>query len=122
MIPKGWTGTLSENASGTFTSLSIDPYKSGDETYSYVFEFLGSGTLTGGGSINIEGYFYLTSTTTSRRSNPTNVYGIYEMTVGANNETGILTGALNPSTGTINFSMTSKNGNKYTLIGNKELE
>jgi hypothetical protein len=82
-----------------------------------VFEFSGSGSITGGGSININGYFYLTSTTTSR-TNPTNVYGIYRMT-GAIGETGVLTGALNPSSGTISFTMTSQNGNKYTLKANK---
>jgi len=115
-IPGNWTGTLSGSASGSITSLEIDPYEL-DEIYSYVFGFSGSGSITGGGSININGNFYLTSATTSR-TNPTNVYGIYTMT-GAISEIGVLTGALNPSTGTISFTMTSLNGHSYTLKGNK---
>jgi hypothetical protein len=117
-IPGGWTGTLSGSASGGFNSLSIGPYQTEDGLYSYLFDFLGSGSITSpvGGSINIEGYFYLTSTTTSRR-NPTNVYGIYEIT-GVISEIGVLTGTLNPSTGTVSFTMTSQNGKKYTLKGN----
>jgi len=117
VIPGDWKGTLSGSASGSITSLEIDPYQLNDEVYSYVFEFSGSGSITGGGSININGNFYLTSTTTSR-TNPTNVYGIYRMT-NAINEDGVLTGALNSSTGTISFTMTSLNGHKYTLKGNK---
>ena len=116
VIPGDWTATLSGSASGNLTSLEIDPYVLDDEVYSYVFEFSGTGTLTGGGSISIEGVFYLTSTTSTRS---TNVYGIYQMTTGAINETGVLTGSLNSSKGTISFSLTSGNGNKYKLSGNK---
>jgi Calx-beta domain len=115
-IPGNWAGTLSGKASGSFTPMAINPYELGDDLYSYVFEFSGAGSITEGNSISIEGYFYLTSTTTSR-SNPTNVYGIYEMT-GAINEIGVLTGVLNSTKGTISFAMTSENGNKYTLSGN----
>jgi hypothetical protein len=120
-IPGDWTGTLSGSASGTLTSLGIDPYQLGNEVYSYVFEFSGSGSVAGSSSININGYIYLTSTTTSR-SNSTNVYGIYRMT-SAINEVGVLTGSLNPSSGTFSFTMTSQNGNSYTLKGDaKSLE
>jgi len=116
VIPGDWTGALSGSASGTLTSLKIDPYQLENEVYSYVFEFSGSGSVAGGSSININGYIYLTSTTTSRR-NPTNVYGIYSMT-NAINEVGVLTGALNSSSGTISFTMTSQYGDSYTLKGN----
>jgi hypothetical protein len=115
-IPGDWTGTLSGSASASLTSLMIDPYELGDDLYSNVFGFLGSGSIIEGSYINIEGYFYLTSTTTSR-SNPANVYGIYKLT-GAIDEIGVLTGALNSTKGTISFTMTSQNGNKYTLSGN----
>jgi hypothetical protein len=115
-IPGDWTGTLSGSVSASLTSLMIDPYELGDDLYSNVFGFLGSGSIIEGSYINIEGYFYLTSTTTSR-SNSTNVYGIYKLT-GAIDEIGVLTGALNPTKGTISFTMTSQNGNKYTLSGN----
>jgi hypothetical protein len=114
-IPGDWTGTLSGSSSGSLTTLGIDPYQFGDDLYSNVFDFFGSGSIAEGVSTNIEGYFYLTSTTTSR-SNSTNVYGIYRIT--AINETGVLTGALNPTKGTLSFNMTSQNGNKYTLSGN----
>jgi hypothetical protein len=117
-IPGNWTGTLSGSASGSFASLAIDLYQYGGELYSYVFDFLGSGSITSpvSGSISIEGYFYLTSTTTSRK-NPTNVYGIYKIT-GAINDTGVLTGTLNPSSGTFSFTMTGQYENNYTLKGN----
>jgi len=116
VIPGDWTGTLSGSVSGNLTSLEIDPYQLGDDLYSNVFGFLGSGSITGGGTINIEGYFYLTSTATPRR-NSTNVYGIYRITETIN-EIGVLTGVYNPTTGTISFTMTSQNGNMYTLSGN----
>ena len=118
VIPGNWTGALSGSSSASFTSLKIGPYELGDELYSNVFEFLGSGSIVEGSSINIEGYFYLTSISTSR-TNPTNVYGIYTISrTGAPDEIGVLTGALNPTKGTISFTMTSQNGNKYTLNGN----
>ena len=116
VIPGNWTGALSGSVSGTLTSLEIDPYQLGEDLYSNVFGFLGSGSITGGGTINIEGYFYLTSTATPRL-NSTNVYGIYRITETIN-EIGVLTGVLNPTKGTISFTMTSQNGNKYTLSGN----
>ncbi len=114
VIPGDWTGVISGTVNATLTSLGIDPYQLGDELYSHVFGFLGSGAITGGGPINIEGYFYLTSTTTSHL-NSTNVYGIYRIT--ETNEIGVLTGVLNSTKGTISFTMTSQNGNIYTLSG-----
>ena len=116
-IPGQWVANLSGSASGSLTSLEIDPYQLGDDLYSYVFEFSGSGSITGGGSINITGYFYLTSTTVSF-FNKTNVYGIYKIT-GAVDEVGVFTGSLNLSSRTISFAMTSSaNANKHTLTGN----
>ncbi len=117
-IPENWTGSLSGSSGGSLTSLKIDPYYFEDDLYSNVFEVLGSGYIgeSVSSNITIEGYFYLTSTSTSRL-NSTNVYGIYNIT-GSINETGVLTGALNPTKGTISFNMTSQNGNKYTLSGN----
>ena len=82
-----------------------------------MFDFWGAGFLSGGGSINITGYFYLTSTTVSPFSK-TNGYGIYQIT-GAINETGIFTASLNPSTGTLSFAMTGDTGGKSTLAGHK---
>ena len=108
-IPGQWMADLSGSASGSLTSLQIYPYQLGDELYAYVFEFLGSGSLTGGSPINIMGYFYLTSKT---------VYGIYQIT-GAINESGILKGSLNPSSGKLTFTMINLNGDKWTLVGKK---
>lgn len=116
VIPGDWTGTLSGSVSGTLNPLAIDPYQIGDDIYSYVFDFSGVGFITGGGSISISGHFYFTSTTT--RYSGTNAYGIYQIT-GAINETGIFTAFLNPSTGTLSFTMTSDTGGKYTLSGKK---
>lgn len=119
-IPVDWTGALSGSASGDLTPLEIIPYELEDEIYSHVFEFSGSGALTEGGSISIEGNFYYTSTTGSFGTQ-TNVYGIYQIT-GARNESGVLTGNLKPSSariqGSYSFSLVSDNGNKYTLKGN----
>ena len=117
VIPVDWTGTLSGSAKGTLNPLTIDPYQLGTDVYSYVFEFSGSGSMTGSGSINILGYFYFTAT------NPyyyylTNVYGIYQIT-GAVNEVGTFMGTLNPTSGTVRFTLTSSNGNQYTLSGQK---
>ena len=117
VVPGDWTGTLSGSVSGTLNSLAIDPYQIETDIYSYMFDFRGAGFLSGGGSINITGYFYLTSTTVSRLSK-TNGYGIYQIT-GAINETGIFTASLNPSTGTLSFAMTGDSGGKSTLAGNK---
>ena len=116
-IPAQWVANLSGGASGSLTSLEIHSYRYGDELYSFVFEFLGFGSITEGNLIEIKGYFYLTSTTVSR-FDKTNVYGIYEMT-GAINESGGFTGTLNLSSGTISFALTSSDGYKYTLAGQK---
>jgi len=115
VISGDWTGNLSGSVSASLTSLDIDPYQFGDELYSNVFGFLGSMSIAGGGAIDTEGYFYLTSTA-APRLNSTNVYGIYKIT-GTINEIGVLTGVLNPTKGTISFTMTSQNGNNYTLSG-----
>lgn len=119
-IPENWTGTLSGSAIGNLTFLEILPYELQDETYSHVFEFSGSGTLTGGGAIGIEGHFYYTSTTNAFE-NQTNVYGIYQMT-GTVNESGVLTGALKPPSGkqqgAYSFNMVGQSGDIYTLKGN----
>jgi hypothetical protein len=111
VIPVQWVANLSGSASGNLTSLEIDPYQAGDELYARMFEFAGSGTLTGGGSIHMNGYFYLTSGTKN------NVYGVYQIAEKA--EDGVFTGSLNLSGGTINFTMTSSNGNTYTVVGQK---
>jgi hypothetical protein len=116
-IPAQWAANLSGSASGSLTSLDINPYQLGNNLYSFVFEFSGSGSITGAGPVDVTGYFYLTSTTVSRR-NRTNVYGIYEIT-GAINETGVFTGSLNLSLGTTSFTMTSLDGSNYTLVGQK---
>ena len=116
VIPANWTATLSGSKSGTLTSLVIDPFQFENNTYSYVYEISGSGSIKEAGSINIVGYFYFTSATTSYRG--TNVYGIYQIT-GATNETGVLTGNLNPSSGKFSFTMAEENGNKYKLTGKK---
>jgi len=116
-IPAQWVANLSGGASGSLTSLEIHSYRYGDELYSFVFEFLGFGSITEGNLIEIKGHFYLTSTTVSR-FDKTNVYGIYEMT-GAINESGGFTGTLNLSSGTISFALTSSDGYKYTLAGQK---
>ena len=117
VIPGDWTGTLSGSVSGALNSLAIDPYQIETDIYSYMFDFRGAGFLSGGGSINITGYFYLTSTTVSRLSK-TNGYGIYQIT-GAINETGIFNASVNPSTGALSFAMTADSGGKSTLAGRK---
>ena len=117
VIPGDWMGTLSGSAQGVLQSLEIIPYQDEAEIYPHVFEFSGSGTITGIGPIDSKGYFYHTSTTTSPSG--TNLYGFYEM-AGALNETGILTGRLNPSTGKISFTMTSDDGKKHRLSGERK--
>jgi hypothetical protein len=112
-IPGQWMANLSGSASGSFTSLYIDPLQIGSDLYSFTFEFSGSGSITGGSPINIMGCLYLTS----KASNKT-VYGYYHIT-GAIDEWGILKGSLNPSSGKLTFTMTSNNGSKYTLGGKK---
>ena len=115
VIPRTWTGTISGSA-GALDSLTIDPYQLGTNVYSHVFEFSGSGSITGRGSINILGHFYFTSAKTSYSG--TNVYGIYQIT-GELIEDGTFTGNLNPSSGKISFTMTNSNGNKYPIVGKK---
>ena len=113
VIPGTWTGTISGSA-GTLDSITIDPYQLGTNVYSHVFEFSGSGSITGRGSINILGHFYFTSAKTSYSG--TNVYGIYQITEGLIEE-GTFTGNLNPSSGKISFTLTNSSGAKWSLVG-----
>jgi hypothetical protein len=115
VIPRTWTGAISGSA-GTLDPLTIIPYQLGPNLYSHVFEFSGSGSITGSGSINILAHFYFTSAKTSYSG--TNVYGIYQMT-GAVIEDGTFTGNLNPSSGKMSLTMTNSSGNKWTLVGKK---
>jgi hypothetical protein len=110
-VPQDWTGTLAGSWPGVFDSLTIEPYQVGEEVYSRFFKISATGLATELGPINMEGYFFLTL---SRG----NVYGSYELK-GAIGEKGGFTGTLNPASGKLSFSMTSGNGNKYTLTGNK---
>jgi len=80
----------------------------GDEVYSHVFGFSGSGVITGGGSIEIEGNFFLTL--------DNYVYGIYEITA-AISETGVFSGTLNLALEKFVFNAKSDNGKKYTFTG-----
>jgi len=113
-MPEDWSVQISGSAKGTIdpsNPLKIVAYQdSKKEVYANVFDVLGSGKLSDGTSISIDGYLYFISAKM--------VYGMYQLTMmGANTEEGTFTGALNPSTGKFTFHLTSSNGHKYTFVG-----
>ncbi len=115
-IPENWTTTISgKNITGIFDQLAINLYQSGGENFSHVYQVSGLGEIIGFGAINITGDFFYTSVTKSRNGNV--IYGVYEMSGGIN-ETGVISGTLNPDTGKFTFNLTSDDGvNKYKLVG-----
>jgi hypothetical protein len=120
VIPGDWSGTLSEDVTGSFDSLTIGTYQDpgNSEVFSHVFEVSGLGT-TGSGSVNIHGNFFFTPATNTNsdgRIIGNFVYGVYEMTGGIN-ETGVISGTINPKKGRFTFHLTSDNRNKYKLVG-----
>jgi hypothetical protein len=64
--------------------------------------------MTEGGSIQIEGIFFLTLDNAA--------YGIYEIK-GTISETGVFSGKLNLASGSFLFNAKSDNGTKYTFNG-----
>jgi uncharacterized repeat protein (TIGR02543 family) len=107
-IPADWMAKITRDLSGTLDLLKIEPYQIGDEVYSRVYGFSGSGVITGGGPIQIEGNFFLTLGNA--------VYGIYEIK-GTISETGVFSGKLNLASESFVLNAKSDNGTKYTFTG-----
>jgi hypothetical protein len=114
-MPGGWSVEISGSAKGTMNSLTIEAYQdlsNPEEDYANIFDLYGTGSVSDGvTSISIDGYFFFISAK--------KVYGIYQLTIGANIEDGTFSGTLDPSTGKFTFKLTSSNGNKYTFVGVK---
>jgi hypothetical protein len=122
-IPGDWSASVSGDATGSFDPLTIDTFQDGGEVFSHVFEVSGSGMITGSGSVSMQGNFFFTPTIkTDAYGNIIGniVYGVYGMTGGIN-ETGVISGTLNPGTGKFTFNLTSDiENNKYKLVGKKK--
>jgi hypothetical protein len=114
-MPEDWSVEVSGSAKGTINPLTIVAYQDSNnpEGYANIFDLSGSGLLSDGRPISIDGYFFFISAK--------KVYGIYDqLTIGANSpEDGTFSGTLDPSTGKFTFKLTSSNGNKYTFVGVK---
>jgi hypothetical protein len=107
-VPVDWMAKIKGSLNGTLDLLRIAPYQIGNEVYSRVYGFLGSGVITNGGPIDIEGNFFLTLDNAA--------YGIYEIK-GTISETGVFPGTLNSASGSFLFNAKSDNGTKYTFTG-----
>jgi uncharacterized repeat protein (TIGR02543 family) len=107
-VPLDWIAKITGDLKGTLDLLKIEPYQIGNEVYSHVYGFSGSGVITGGGAIQIEGNFFLNL--------DNSVYGIYEIK-GTISETGIFSGTLNSASGSFLFNAKSDSGKKYTFTG-----
>jgi hypothetical protein len=107
-VPVDWMANIKGSLNGTLDLLRIASYQIGDEVYSHVYGFSGSGVMTEGGSIQIEGIFFLTLDNAA--------YGIYEIK-GTISETGVFSGKLNLASGSFLFNAKSDNGTKYTFNG-----
>jgi hypothetical protein len=113
-MPKDWSVGISGSAKGTMNPLTIEAYQdiNNPEGYANIFDLSGFGLVSDGVTpISIDGYFFFISAK--------KVYGIYQLTIGANIEEGIFSGTLDPSTGKFTFKLTSGNGHKYTFVGVK---
>jgi hypothetical protein len=114
-MPEDWSVEISRSAKGTMDPLKIVAYQDSNnpEGYANIFDLSGLGVLSDGVTdISIDGYLYFIS---ARK-----VYGIYRLTIGDTPDDGTFTGTLNLTSGSIKFFMTSSNGNKYTLTGQKK--
>ena len=115
-MPTDWSVQISGSAKGSISPnnpLKIEPYQdSNNEIYANLFDLYGSGLLSDGATISIDGYFFFISAKA--------VYGIYDqLIIGGNTEDGTISGTLDPSTGKFTFKLTSSNGHKYTFVGVK---
>jgi hypothetical protein len=111
-MPEDWSVEISGDAKGTMNPLTIVAYEDSNnpEGYANIFDVSGSGLVSDGGTISIDGYLYFISAK--------KVYGIYDrLAIGGNLEDGSFSGTLDPSTGKFTFKLTSSNGNKYTFVG-----
>ena len=116
--PEDWSVAISGDAKGAMDPLTIVSYQDSNnpDGYANIFDVSGSGLLSDGFTpISIDGYFFFTPAKKT-------VYGIYDqLVIGANSpEDGTFSGTLNLTSGSIKFFMTSSNGNKYTLTGQKK--
>lgn len=117
-VSGNWTATITGSATGSFDPFTIRIY----QDYSLVYQVSGTGTITGevGYITNIQGDIYRTNvirTNSYGKVIGNVVYGVYEMSGGIN-ETGVISGTLNPDTGKFTFNLTSDDGvNKYKLVG-----
>jgi hypothetical protein len=113
-MPPDWSVQISGSVKGTINSnnpLTIVAYQdTNNEEYANIFDVSGSGFLSDGvTTISIDGYLFFISAKT--------VYGMYQLTIGADIEEGTFSGTLDPSTGKFTFKLTSSNGHKYTFVG-----
>jgi hypothetical protein len=119
-IPGNWNATISGDATGSLDSLTIGLYKDlgSGENYSHVFQVSWSGMIIGSGSVSLQGNFFFTPVTYNSDGKVIGniVYGVYEMTGGIN-DTGVISGTLNPNKGKFTFNLTGDSGNKYKLVG-----
>jgi hypothetical protein len=74
--------------------------------------------MIGSGSVSLQGNFFFTPVTYNSDGKVIGniVYGVYEMTGGIN-DTGVISGILNPKKGKFTFNLTGDSGNKYKLVG-----
>jgi hypothetical protein len=120
-IPANWTGKISGNIQGNFSSLTFEPFQDpvcgGD--CAHIFKVSGSGTLElrVATSLSIDGCFFFTPLKTLTGNA---VYGIYDhLTIGRSDEPGYFSGTLNPNStkGKFSFKAVSDSGDKYTFSG-----
>jgi hypothetical protein len=97
-IPADLAVAIKGSLYGKLHSLRIEPYQIGDEIYSHVFGFSGSGVADDLGFIEMEGYFFFARNNT--------LYGIYEMR-GVVTDTGVFAGTLNPTLGKMTLNLMS---------------
>jgi uncharacterized repeat protein (TIGR02543 family) len=110
VIPLNWTAEITGSLNGELDPLKIEPYQMGNELYSHIFMISGPGWMPGYGSIDLEGYFFLTLDNIA--------YGTYEIK-GQLSDTGVFSGGLNTILGKFDFRALSDNGSQYTFTGYK---
>jgi uncharacterized repeat protein (TIGR02543 family) len=110
VIPLDWTAEITGNLYGKLDPLRIEPYQIGNELYSHIFMISGPGWMPDYGSIDLEGYFFLTLDNIA--------YGTYEI-MGDLSETGVFSGGLNTILGKFDFKALSDNGSQYSFTGHE---
>lgn len=96
VIPADCVAKITGKRKGTLGSLKIEPYHLDGEIYPHVFKVSGPGLLSKMGSIEMQGYFFLTLTS--------RVYGVYQFS-GVESEIGVFSGKLNSPLKIFNFNV-----------------